>query len=80
MKQKQIEEYEINPCTMFIKPFVYGSKVYSQVYEMDEEFISPFKPLEIIKKSCEYFGSSYEGLKVMGVHKFCTPVSKILYR
>lgn len=63
MKQKQIEEYEINPCTMFIKPFVYGSKVYSQVYEMDEEFISPFKPLEIIKKSCEYFGSSYEGRK-----------------
>ncbi|WP_254660892.1 competence protein ComK [Bacillus sp. FJAT-27225] len=61
MKQKQIEEYEINPCTMFIKPFVYGSKVYSQIFELDDEFISPFKPIEIVRKSCEYFGSSFDG-------------------
>ncbi|WP_156424422.1 competence protein ComK [Bacillus sp. FJAT-27445] len=63
MKQRQIEEYEINPCTMFIKPFVYGTKIYSQIVEIDDEFLSPFKPLDIIKKSCEYFGSSFEGRK-----------------
>jgi competence protein ComK len=63
MKQRQIEEYEVNPYTMFIKSVVYGSKVYSQIYELEDEFLSPFKPLDIIKKSCEYFSSSFEGRK-----------------
>lgn len=63
MKQKQIEEYEINPYTMFITPLAYGSKIYSQIYELEDEFVSPFKPIEIIKKSCEYFSSSFEGRK-----------------
>jgi len=63
MKQRQIEEYEVSPYTMFIKPVVYGSKVYSQIYELEDEFLSPFKPLDIIKKSCEYFSSSFEGRK-----------------
>nr|WP_257985076.1 competence protein ComK [Bacillus sp. T33-2] len=58
-----IEEYEINPCTMLITPYVYGSKTYSQIFELEDEFLSPFKPIDIIKKSCEYFGSSYEGRK-----------------
>jgi competence protein ComK len=61
LEQKQIEEYVINPLTMFIKPIEYGSKIYSQINEVNNEFISPFKPLEIIKNSCNYFGSDYEG-------------------
>ncbi|MFY2158230.1 competence protein ComK [Cytobacillus firmus] len=64
-----IEEYEINPNTMIIKPLSYGIKVYSQIWELDDEITSPFKPIEIIKSSCKYFGSSYEGLEVMGVQK-----------
>ncbi|MGX6442302.1 competence protein ComK [Neobacillus sp. K501] len=63
MKHKQIEEYEVNPYTMFIKPSVYGSKIYSQIFEVEDVFLSPFKPLDIIRKSCEYFGSDYEGRK-----------------
>lgn len=63
MKQRQIEEYEVNPYTMFITPIEYGSKVYSKIYELYDEFISPFKPIDIIKKSCEYFSSSFEGRK-----------------
>ncbi|MDQ0268808.1 competence protein ComK [Cytobacillus purgationiresistens] len=58
-----IEEYEINPNTLMIKPIEYGSKIYSLIYELDEETISPFKPLDIIKKSCRFFGASYEGRK-----------------
>jgi competence protein ComK len=61
LKQRQIEEYEVNPCTMFIKPVVYGSKIYSQIFEVEDEYLSPFKPLDIIKNSC--FGSDYEGRK-----------------
>lgn len=60
MKHKQIEEYEVNTCTMFIKPIDYGAKVYTQIFEEDGEYLSPFKPLEIIKKSCDYFGCDYE--------------------
>jgi len=63
LKQKQIEEYEINTCTMFIKPVDYGVKVYSQIFEEEGEFLSPFKPLDIIKKSCDYFGCDYESRK-----------------
>lgn len=48
---------------MFIKPIVYGSKIYSKIIEVEDVYLSPFKPLDIIKKSCEYFGSDYEGRK-----------------
>ncbi|MEH7014716.1 competence protein ComK [Neobacillus niacini] len=61
MKLKQIEEYEVNPFTMFVKPIVYGSKIYSEIFEVEDEFLSPFKPLDIIRSSCEYYGSDYEG-------------------
>lgn len=58
-----IEEYEINPCTMMIIPVHYGNKIYSQIIEYKDEHLSPFRPIDIIKKSCRYFGSSYEGRK-----------------
>ena len=61
LKLKQIEEYEVNPFTMFVKPIVYGSKIYSEIFEVEDEFLSPFKPLDIIRNSCEYYGSDYEG-------------------
>lgn len=60
-KRTMIDEYEINPCTMMIIPTTYGSKTYSQIVELKDEFLSPFRPIDIIKKSCQYFGSSYEG-------------------
>lgn len=61
LKLKQIEEYEVNPFTMFIKPIAYGSKIYSEIFEVEDEFLSPFKPLDIIRNSCEYYGSDYNG-------------------
>ncbi|WP_376767927.1 competence protein ComK [Neobacillus endophyticus] len=59
----QIEEYQINSCTMFIKPVEYGSKIFSQVVEVDVEYLSPLKPLDIVKRSCNYFGVDYESRK-----------------
>lgn len=61
--EQLVEEYEITPYTIAILPVNYGSKVYSRIIELEAEFISPFKPIEIINKSCEYFGASYEGRK-----------------
>jgi competence protein ComK len=63
LKQQQIEGYEVNSCTMFLEPVEYGSKIYSHAVEIEDDFLTPFKPLDIIKRSCEYFGSDYESRK-----------------
>jgi competence protein ComK len=63
LKQPQIEEYEINTRTMYIEPITYGGKIYSRAVELEDEYLSPYKPLEIIKKSCNYFGVDYESRK-----------------
>jgi competence protein ComK len=63
MGKSMIEEYEINPNTMLIRPIQYGSKTYSHIFELEDEITSPFKPLDIIKEGCRFFGSSYEGRK-----------------
>jgi len=62
-KSSLIEEYEINPYTMAIIPTQYGSRTYTEVLESQDRFISPFRPIDIVKKSCEYFGASYSGRK-----------------
>jgi competence protein ComK len=48
---------------MFLQPVEYGSRVFTQVFEAEDEFISPFKPLDIVKNSCEYYGCDYESRK-----------------
>jgi competence protein ComK len=48
---------------MFLLPVEYGSRIFTHVFEVDDEFISPFKPLEIVKNSCDYYGSDYESRK-----------------
>lgn len=60
MEEKKIivENYEINPYTIMIKP---GENTYSEVYELDGEYLTPSKPLEIVKQGCAYFGSSLKG-------------------
>ncbi|MGM9956220.1 MAG: competence protein ComK, partial [Peribacillus sp.] len=45
--QGLIEEYEITPYTLMVMPINYGSKIYSRIIELEDEFISPFKPLDI---------------------------------
>lgn len=63
LKQTEIEDYEINSRTMFVEPVVYGSKIYSRVVEVEDEFLLPLKPLDLIKKSCNYYGVDYESRK-----------------
>ena len=52
------ESYEINDETLLIIPYDYGK---SKFYEYDDEFIVDMVPLTIIKKSCLFFGASFEG-------------------
>jgi competence protein ComK len=62
-EQIHMDEYEINPFTMIVFPFLYGSRVFSKVVEMEDEYISPLKPLDLVKRGCEYNLSDYEARK-----------------
>ncbi|WP_018662389.1 competence protein ComK [Heyndrickxia acidiproducens] len=54
-------DYEISPYTMAIVPYHNGSESGSKVFEINCELLLKENPLEIVKYSCAYFGSSYEG-------------------
>lgn len=54
----ELNNYELNFETLLIVPY---EKNKSKVYELDGEFVVNMTPLNIIKNSCLYFGSSYEG-------------------
>ncbi|WP_187119426.1 competence protein ComK [Bacillus testis] len=56
-----VEEYEINPFTLWIEPVWIEGFMYSRIVEVEEEIMVKAKPIDIIKKSCEYFGSDYNG-------------------
>jgi competence protein ComK len=60
---------------MLIEPEVYGSKIYSRIYETESEFIAPFKPFEIINASCLFYCSSYRG-RLEGSHNAIGKVHK----
>ena len=53
-----LNSYEINVDTLLIIPI---DKNTSKVIEFDYEYVVNMSCLEIIKYSCLYFGSSYEG-------------------
>ena len=55
---KTLKNYIINYETLLIIPFEDDK---SKVFEVDEELIVNMKPFDIIKNSCLFFGSSYEG-------------------
>lgn len=55
-----MKNYEINAETLAIIPYGRGR---SKVYERNDEFIVDMLPLNIIKNSCLFFGSSFEGRK-----------------
>lgn len=61
MNKELIEHYEVNPHTLMIKPIINENQVSSEIIEIDCQFVSNERPLKIIKRSCEYFGSNYEG-------------------
>lgn len=53
-----MDSYEINSETLMIIPI---GRNESKVYEIDGNFVVKLSPLSIIKKSCLFFGSSYDG-------------------
>jgi competence protein ComK len=75
MNKQILIEYEITPYTMAILPEVTEKGIHSLVKEMDAEFLVEMKPIDIIDRSCRFFGSSLKGRRegtkdIMGItHK-----------
>lgn len=72
----KLDTYEINSETLALVPVRYGARIFTQVYEISGAFIVPRKPIEIIKHSCTYFGSTYNG-RVLGAQKLLNATHKI---
>lgn len=53
-----MEQYEINEDTLALIPVSYYK---TKIKELDNEFIINNNTYEVIKKNCEYFGSTYDG-------------------
>ncbi|MFG6494679.1 competence protein ComK [Fictibacillus sp. UD] len=60
----KVEEYFIKSDTMAIYPFInqWGA-VCAEVYEKDAIILVEKKPFRIIKDTCPYYGSTYDGKK-----------------
>ncbi|MFS0644854.1 competence protein ComK [Siminovitchia sp. 179-K 8D1 HS] len=57
-----VEDYEINPYTMMIKPAANNDpRFLSEIFEMNGRYLSSDSPFDIVRRSCEYFGSSFNG-------------------
>ncbi len=75
MNKSLLTEYEISSYTMAVLPEVTENGLYSRVMEMDTDFLVKMKPIDIIEKSCRFFGSSLKGRRegtkeIMGItHK-----------
>lgn len=49
-----IANYELNPLTMVIEPYLHGNKIYSKITDFEKgELFSPYKPTGLVKKGCE---------------------------
>jgi competence protein ComK len=57
------KSYEVNSSTIAVLPLQKEKNIYSQVIETDKTFQVKMKPMQIIDRSCRYYGSSYAGRK-----------------
>jgi competence protein ComK len=70
-----LTEYEVSPYTMAIIPEVTEEGLFSRIMELEKEYIVRKKPIDIIERSCRFFGSSLKGRQegtkqIMGItHK-----------
>ena len=55
-------KYEVNYGTLAIMP---NNTDDSLVYEDEQRYLVDGTPFEIMEDSCRYFGSTYEGRKVL---------------
>ncbi|WP_170006673.1 competence protein ComK [Bacillus fonticola] len=57
------EVFELSPQTLALLPYQYGSKSFTRALVVGDELQVACRPIEVVKRGCAYFGSSYEGRK-----------------
>jgi competence protein ComK len=61
---EKLEKYLITNKTIAIQPFInQWGRVCAEIYEEDAVILVEKKPFRIIKDSCPYYGSTYDGKK-----------------
>lgn len=57
------KSYEVNSSTIAVLPLQKEKSIYSLVIETEKSFQVKLKPMQIIDRSCRYYGSIYAGRK-----------------
>ncbi len=58
-----LNKFIISRYTMAVLPHHLHGNFYAKVVEEDGEYIVKMRPIDIIKRSCDYYGSSFRGRK-----------------
>ena len=72
-----VDNYAINYHTRAVLPYKLANGViYSKIYEQNNVFLCKHSPLMIVKNTCSYLGSSYEGRRE-GTRRLMTYYHKV---
>lgn len=58
-----LDDFIVSRYTMAVLPLHFPDHRYSKVIEEDGEYVVKLKPIDIIARSCHYYGSSLNGRK-----------------
>lgn len=56
--------------TYYVEPVTHGHRVYSRVIDKHNEVIVAKKPLQIVRKSCTFLGTTYEATRMLSKEFF----------
>jgi|SRR5690606_23032667 len=60
-KKYLVEEYEINPSTYMLIPYIRENELWTRVVEDDCYVLTPESPIKIINRCCSYNGTDFNG-------------------
>lgn len=58
-----ISSHVISYKTLVLEPLVIENRLVTKVYEGDQVFTVPWKPLHCVHKSCKHYGTSYKSAR-----------------
>ncbi|QPC46017.1 competence protein ComK [Mangrovibacillus cuniculi] len=61
MSHMKTDRKHISGDVMLLRPLEYGHRIFTEVISAQGSFLNPMKPIDVIKFSCEYYGSSLDG-------------------
>ena len=59
-EKKSVAQYVISYKTLVLEPFSYENRLGTRVFEGNQIFTVPSKPLHNVYKSCRHYGTSYK--------------------